>query len=912
MILTDIGLATPIFLQVKDRSVDKGVKAELKDMAGNVISTINLPHKTDGLYVSSFTPTEEAFLLATYTVYTDTSYTVIDYYETITTTYRVTKPCDPDELVDKIWDEPLSDHLSVDSTGRALWDILSGIHALPETVANAVWDEPVLAHTDGGTFGIFVQIIRTSGFEIVAELLSADHGLEKINEDILNGNLNLKNEVNINESKIDLIIPAINAGNISIHTHLDTIDSDIYSVSSQVGGVESSLAAEILENRAKIDQLIGSVGSLQNNTTVRFIVPERLIKPTTGNKTYQFYLYLYDENGNPKAPDFSPVIKIVRIDTGAIVANGSMTNILDRVGGYYFDFTISSGIPDYSAVVEAAITNDGIERYVPSATEITVFETDLNALQAQVSTVQLDVTGIKSKVDNGIYGLSALRTEQTVIESEINQNEILLSQIKSKTDHLPVYPASVSDVQAVNNSVLTRPTISEIQSRLDLLRSAIAGVDNRNLTDVYDHFDISTLLKINDPRLVNLDAPISSRGTLTAAQVWGFSTRTLTDFILSEPQVKKIWDYLASQAIVPGSIGKRIADLLDASISSRATASQVSSLLSGVAQESTISLMASLISDGFASTNIDIDEILSQLATIRSKTNNLPSSPASTSTVQAGANSILLDLANLSLSVDSIKLKTDALPADPAKETSVQQRPTNPLLTTDARLNNLDVKVSTRSTLKLSDLSGLATNLQLQDVKNILSSDIGDMENSINDAKLYLVGIKAKTDKLPIDPASSSDISQAEDNIIDSMPEGALLTAADIWSYPTRLITNNPNDFKADISNLATKGDVSNINHPQYINRLSTTFNNITGEQEVIVWAEKNGCRVVGSNCTITIKNSSGVTTWGASSSTPNIDGVFKFINPVALNSDSNYYVVISIFTDGLARVNQQSFFTIG
>lgn len=101
------------------------------------------------------------------------------------------------------------------------------------------------------------------------------------------------------------------------------------------------------------------------------------------------------------------------------------------------------------------------------------------------------------------------------------------------------------------------------------------------------------------------------------------------------------------------------------------------------------------------------------------------------------------------------------------------------------------------------------------------------------------------------------------------------------------------------------------LNLSTYVNRISTTVKT-NGDQELITWAERDGQSVVGTSCTVTIKDSAGVTKWTANLSTPNSDGVFKFTNPLVAAVNSNYYIVISITVDGAVRTSQQPFFTVG
>ena len=76
-----------------------------------------------------------------------------------------------------------------------------------------------------------------------------------------------------------------------------------------------------------------------------------------------------------------------------------------------------------------------------------------------------------------------------------------------------------------------------------------------------------------------------------------------------------------------------------------------------------------------------------------------------------------------------------------------------------------------------------------------------------------------------------------------------------VWAYPVRIVTN-------DFSDLATHEDISSVYDlalglakTTYINKMSTTFNSVTGQQEVLVWCAKDGALVVGVQSAVVVKN---------------------------------------------------------
>jgi hypothetical protein len=58
---------------------------------------------------------------------------------------------DKDDIIDGVWDEQLSGHTLVGSTGEALDGAGGGSIPTPEQVASAVWDEPLGSHIDAGS-----------------------------------------------------------------------------------------------------------------------------------------------------------------------------------------------------------------------------------------------------------------------------------------------------------------------------------------------------------------------------------------------------------------------------------------------------------------------------------------------------------------------------------------------------------------------------------------------------------------------------------------------------------------------------------------------------------------------------------------------------------------------------------------
>ena len=917
MITAEAGVPTPLEIMLFDGATGKGVKVWVRTTTGVLDATVVLAHIGEGLYTGLWTPAVNGYYHANYIVYTSPTLTTQDMkYNRVSEPYYVTTPLTPESVAEKVWDAMLIDHSDPGSFGEAISLILAQTD--PHAIGGAVWDEFQADHVIPYTFGDYFRAIWDYCRTITEEVVHAVWGLHALYDEMNTWGGTLNGNILLNGTKIDALVPVIHASEVNILAAVTHNTSLLNQMEIQDAEDLASIMTQFGITNNKIDAVGSLVGTLQNNTTVRFIVPERLVKPTSGTKNYQFHLRLYDDAGNPEAPDLAPTIRVRRLDTGVdIVSGASMTQDGAKVGAYYYIFPVTAGTSEYPALVEATLTENGVVRYIPSVTEVTEFEADLNAIQAQLSTVDAKVTTTNSQLTNPSYGLPALKIGINDILAAIAAEGVVLGQVKAQTDLIPPDTATVDDINDILMQLAEKPTIDDIQTRLNLTANSIKGPDGRTITDVYDRWDITTLAKTADPRFSYLDAPISSRSVLNAASVWGYANRTLTDFTLDQNSIKNIWSFLASQANVPGSIGNIIANYLDASVSSRATALEVETLLSGVAQEDTLTGFITTTQNSFTTQGSKLDNITGKVMAIQAKTNLIPPDPARQSTLEVGIVQVREDLVDQNLVLGQIKAKTDNLPVDPARETSVQARPTNPVLVTDARLANLDARISTRSTLSTADLANLATHADVHTSEGNIIAAIEDQDMLLHSLMSVAVSIKSKTDRIPVDPATLGALYSAEAAILDAIAAitGGGSTAADIWSYPTRTITQDPASFGPDISNLATKADVAAIGEApvHYKNRMTTAYNPGSGMQEVLAWAEKNGERVVAtSSCNIAIKDSLGVTKWFQFSSVPNADGVYRFVNPVVVTSDANYYIIISIIVDGVARVTQQAFITIG
>jgi len=186
--------------------------------------------------------------------------------------------------------------------------------------------------------------------------------------------------------------------------------------------------------------------------------------------------------------------------------------------------------------------------------------------------------------------------------------------------------------------------------------------------------------------------------------------------------------------------------------------------------------------------------------------------------------------------------------------TNVSSIPTNPLLSTDSRLNYLDALISSRSTLTESDVWEYAVRtltsggggITAEDVWTYATRELTEFGFTVDiNSNADIGSIKSKTDNLPVNPASQTNLDVAVSTRLPSSsyiaPDNAkiqsidtnmvtntdprldyldalissrsTLTAADVWTYATRVLTSF--GFTVDINSnsdiVAIKSKTNNL-----------------------------------------------------------------------------------------------------
>ena len=240
-------------------------------------------------------------------------------------------------------------------------------------------------------------------------------------------------------------------------------------------------------------------------------------------------------------------------------------------------------------------------------------------------------------------------------------------------------------------------------------------------------------------------------------------------------------------------------------------------------------------------TQTEADNLVNLDVTISSRAPALTAISSNSLTVGRIANLDYLNVAVSSRAAVSdlalIESQTALIPAAPATQAAVLAIPTNPLLTNDGRLSNLDVAISSRT--QPSDLSSLATAADLDTSTASIEAAIANVQVSADEAA------RPSDITTAVAPLATSAEVAAVQNTVDGIA-GSNVTPADVWAYGTRSL-NVPVDTTDDLTPLAKTTDVTAAqaaiiaNLTQWTPKLTVAINPVTDDMTLMSWLELNG-----------------------------------------------------------------------
>jgi hypothetical protein len=177
--------------------------------------------------------------------------------------------------------------------------------------------------------------------------------------------------------------------------------------------------------------------------------------------------------------------------------------------------------------------------------------------------------------------------------------------------------------------------------------------------------------------------------------------------------------------------------------------------------------------DGIANSN-EVTLVGNEVAAVRAKTDNLPADPASETSLAGKA---------LEATAQSIKLKTDLIPADPATESTVATKASQ--ASVDA-LNDFNPATDT-----VQNVNTVQTTVTNNDMRGT------DGANTTTPDNTGIAAIKAKTDALPADPASNTQVAtRASQASVDGLND---ISLAEVNAQVDQALTDYDGPTKAEL-----------------------------------------------------------------------------------------------------------------
>jgi hypothetical protein len=489
-----------------------------------------------------------------------------------------------------------------------------------------------------------------------------------------------------------------------------------------------------------------------------------------------------------------------------------------------FNFVQSPSAADIQAAVWSATTRTITGGLVDTATTLTNAPTVPTPSQI-ASQVRTELSTELSRLD--------VATSTRAVAADIPTSDI--SAIKAKTDNLPASPAAVSDIPTADIAAIKAATDNLPSDPADqsLVEAAISALSIPSVVQ------IRTELDSNSTKLANLDATISSRSTLTTGDLPSVpSAASVASAVRTE---------LTELSNLDASVSSRLASAAYTAPTSAPTAAAVASAVRTELTE--LSNLDASVSSRLASASYTAPAN-SDISAIKSKTDNLPASPAAVSDIpttaqisaavegsllnegdgQAVLNAIVGAIGNQNLSevslvaairsdLERVGGKIDSIPTSSAPSASTVAGAVRTELATE--LGRLDASVSSR----LSPSGTLATVTNLTNAPaSVTPADIWDynartltsasgptaieIRQELDSNSTQLSAIKSKTDALPSDPADQSLLEAAIAGV--AAPSAATVASAVRSELSTELTKVSALNTER-LANVATTAIVGNL-----------------------------------------------------------------------------------------------------
>jgi hypothetical protein len=562
-------------------------------------------------------------------------------------------------VVGKVWDEAVAGHATAGSTGKALSDAAAG--ASPASVADAVWDESRAAHVAVGSFGeaLDAKITSRATQADLAAIVASVAAME------------LKVDQVINQTDAPAIENAVWDSSKSGHTGVGSFGE------SNQGNLTTGRAA-LLDNLSRLDVAVstradgttaGDILADTNALELRLTAPRAAnldnldaavssrATPITAPTASQIADAVWDEGLSGHVVAGSAGLKLgdlTQPPTAAAVA-GAVWNELGAA---------HTGPGSFGSRLDGTVTSRASQTSLDDA-KGAGFNTSTDSLEA-----------LRNKVDTlpASAGDATAANQATIlasISSKASQSSV--NSVSGLVSAIPTNPVLTTDPRLTNldAAVSTRATESNVNS--------IKGVGFNPTTD--------TLEKIADAVAVGLD---TSTILADLGQIKGAGFNSATDS-LKQIAVKAVDAKLSADNAAANAAAA------EAEAASKASQSSVDAIAASVALIPTDPVLVDDVRLDYLNASID-----SRLPAADFNQILGPSFNPATDTLEDIRDAV----SGLSFG-DATQAKQDqilALVGTRATQTSVNGVasvvlgiPTNPLLTSDSRLANLDAPISSRA-----------------------------------------------------------------------------------------------------------------------------------------------------------------------------------------------------------------------
>ena len=569
-----------------------------------------------------------------------------------------------------------------------------------------------------------------------------------------------------------------------------TVLSAVTSAEANIRGADGD-SLKILSDQ--LDGNLSAVQSIQNNTSVRIDVPERLVRPDSGSKTYRIILGLYDTEGHPQTPDSVPTIQIENVSGVERLAETAFTQFSGQAGQYYYDLAISSSSALEVLVFRVKVVEGGVTTYHRRSSEVTEFEADLNEVQANVAaikqktdnmpvnttseltTIKTGLSGVQGSLDDPSTGLAAIKGAIDTVDWTANA-------IKAKTDKLPADTAAELDaIDGANvtiNSLLTSASYG-----LNALKALIDALDTNAETAA---------------RFAEIKGSGWTNQTLEQINTLLSVVKTKTDKLPADTATE-LNDIDAANASISSLLNNATFGL-----------NALKTLLDAIdTNEEAAARFAEIKGAGWTSeTLVQLDSLLD---TIKAKTDNLP---VNTATELTGLNSAIESLD------DHVAQVGSDLAADHGFIQALLENATFGLAALKTLLDTINGTTTDLIITQIDDIKGSGwTNQTLVELDSLLTAIKGktdfmpaDTAQELTDIDTQVAAVRERSDRLPDDPAGQS-ATQAALDAAESHLNADLDAIANTMAVNQSDSQNQTAELQAELTNLinAVQSDVTFI-----------------------------------------------------------------------------------------------------